>query len=149
MLKSPIRHRKFGINQVTKPVYFLALAAIGKEPGDYSSKLSFSLQPEMTAREATRTILQFLSCVIKKNEQGVISDIDTEFLHDFRVAIRRTRSALSQIRGVLPKNVRDQFKADFSALQKSSNHLRDLDVYLLNKTKYQQMLVMRSYALVK
>ena len=132
--------KKIGINEETKQVFLLALEAVGKEPGDYSSKLSFTLQPEMTARAATKVILRFLLEVIKKNEQGVITDIDIEFLHDFRVAMRRTRSALSQIKGVVPRDVRDQFKGDFALLQKSSNHLRDLDVYLLSKAKYQQML---------
>jgi CHAD domain-containing protein len=124
----------------TKPIFFLALAAVGKAPGDYSSKLNFTLQPEMTAREATKVILQFLSNVIKSNEAGIKADIDTEFVHDFRVAIRRTRSALSQIKGVFSKDIRNRFKADFAVLQKASNHLRDLDVYLLNKQKYQHML---------
>ena len=131
---------EFGISQETRPTIFVALEAVGKIPGDYSSKLNFVLQPEMSARVAIKVIFKFLLDIIKKNEQGIIADIDTEFLHDFRVAIRRTRSALSQIKGVLPKNFRDQFKGDFALLQKSSNHLRDLDVYLLNKTKYQQML---------
>ena len=131
---------EFGISQETKSFIFLALEAVGKKPGDYSSKLNFTLQSEMSARIASKVILKFLLNIIKKNQEGVIADIDTEFLHDFRVAIRRTRSALSQIKGVLPKDVRDQFKGDFTILQKSSNHLRDLDVYLLNKAKYQQML---------
>lgn len=131
---------ELGINEEIKSVLLLGFEISGIEPGDYSSKLNFALQSEMTARSATKVILRYLLEVIKKNEPGVIDDIDTEFLHDFRVAIRRTRSALSQIKGVLPKNVRDQFKGDFAVLQKSSNHLRDLDVYLLNKAKYQQML---------
>ena len=131
---------ELGVTHETKPIFFLAVAAMGKAPGDYSSKLNFTLQPEMTPRDATKVILQFLSDVIKTNVAGIKADIDTEFLHDFRVAIRRTRSALSQIKGVFPKEIRNQFKSDFSVLQKASNHLRDLDVYLLNKQKYQQML---------
>ena len=129
-----------GINEDTKPVFLLALEAAGKTPGDYSSKLNLALHQKMTARDATKVILQFLSGVIKANVDGVKSDIDTEFLHDFRVAIRRTRSALSQIRGVFPGDIRDRFKGDFAILQKASNHMRDLDVYLLNKENYQQML---------
>lgn len=131
---------KQGINEETRHVFFLALEAAGKKPGDYTSKLNFTLLPDMTAREATGMILNFLLRVMQQNAAGIIADIDTEFLHDFRVAIRRTRSAISQIKGVLPKDIRDQFKADFAVLQKASNHLRDLDVYLLNKIKYQQML---------
>ncbi len=129
-----------GIAQETKPAFLLALETVGKKPGDYSTKLNFTLLPEMTAREAATAILKFLWQVIQQNIAGIKKDIDTEFLHDFRVAIRRTRSVLSQIKGVFPDDVRDRFRADFAVLQKSTNQLRDLDVYLLNKEKYQQML---------
>lgn len=131
---------EFGVNQQAKPIFFLALDAVGKQPGDYSSKLNFTLLPDMTAREATRVILKFLLQVVQQNVAGIRADIDIEFLHDFRVAIRRTRSALSQIKGVFPKEIRDRFKDDFALLQKKTNQMRDLDVYLLNKAKYQQML---------
>jgi CHAD domain-containing protein len=129
-----------GIIEETKNVFLVALDTIGKKPGDYTSKLNFTLLPDMTAREATGVILTFLLQVIHQNLTGIKEDIDTEFLHDFRVAIRRTRSALSQIKGVFPKEVRDRFKADFAVLQKKTNRMRDLDVYLLNQEKYQQML---------
>ncbi len=131
---------KSGVNQQTHSVVLLALESVGKQPGIYTSKLNFILLPDMTAREATRVILKFLFQVIQQNVVGINADIDTEFLHDFRVAIRRTRSALSQIKGVFPREIRDRFKADFAVLQKKTNRMRDLDVYLLNKGKYQVML---------
>ena len=87
-----------GISQGIKSVFFLALEAVGKTPGDYSSKLDFVLKPEMSARLATKVIFKFLLNIIKNNEQGVIADIDPEFLNDFRVAIRRPRSPLSGAR---------------------------------------------------
>ncbi len=34
------------------------------------------------------------------NLPGALADSDVEFLHDFRVAIRRTRSVLREMRGV-------------------------------------------------
>ena len=33
---------------------------------------------------------------------GIVADVDTEFLHDFRVAVRRTRSVLKLLGDVLP-----------------------------------------------
>ena len=66
--------------------------------------------------------------------------MDTEFIHDFRVAIRRTRSALGQIKYVFPTKTTDRFKKDFSFVGRLSNELRDLDVYLLNEDKYKAML---------
>jgi len=131
---------ELGIIQETKAVFLLVLEAIGKKPGDYSSKLNVTLSPDMTVREATIIILKYLLHIIQLNVAGIKEDIDTEFLHDFRVAIRRTRSTLSQIKGVFPKEIRDRFKNDLAVLQKTTNRLRDLDVYLLNKENYQQML---------
>ena len=41
-----------------------------------------------------------------ENLPGLLDDIDTEFLHDFRVAVRRTRSTLKLGRPALPAEVR-------------------------------------------
>ena len=40
--------------------------------------------------------------ILVANEPGLRANLDTEFLHDFRVAVRRTRSLLGQIRHVFP-----------------------------------------------
>ena len=77
---------------------------------------------------------------MRQNEAGIRADWDTEFLHDFRVAIRRTRSALSQIKGVLPVDAVEHFKDAFRELGRSTNRLRDLDVYLLEEETYRAML---------
>ena len=94
----------------------------------------------MHSDEATKIILRSLFLVIKTNEVYISKDLDTEFLHDYRVAIRRTRSALGQIKNVFPKETTSRFKKDFSFLGKLSNQLRDLDVYLLKKDAYKAML---------
>ena len=121
-------------------VYFKALEVARKTPGDYSSKLNLQLVPDMRADEATKTILRSLLEIIRINENYVKADLDTEFLHDFRVAIRRTRATLSQIKGVFPSDITKRFRRDFSFLGKLSNQLRDLDVYLLKETTYKAML---------
>lgn len=121
-------------------VYFKALATAGKTSGDYSSKLEIQLTPAMGAAEATKVILRFLLGVIKVNEGYIKQDIDTEFLHDFRVAVRRTRAALTQIRAVFPEEPTQRFKTDFAYIGQFSNRLRDLDVYLLNEHSYRAML---------
>jgi CHAD domain-containing protein len=77
---------------------------------------------------------------MQRNEEGVRSNIDTEFLHDFRVAVRRTRSALLQVPGVFPKAVVGRFRRGFSWLGQSTGPLRDLDVYLLSLPLYAECL---------
>ena len=120
--------------------YFRTLAAAGKEPGSYSAKINVQLEPGMRSDEATKIILRRLLEVMKANEAGIQADIDSEFLHDYRVAIRRTRSALSQIRDVFPPSTNTRYKEDFAYLGKFTNQLRDLDVYLLSEDKYCDML---------
>jgi len=120
--------------------YESALAFCGSVPGSYTSKIMVDLDPSMRADQATSLILLRLLEVIRANETGIRSDIDIEFLHDFRVAIRRTRSTLGQVRNVYPSSVTERFKQDFSALGRSTNQLRDLDVYLLSENEYRAML---------
>ena len=118
------------------------LAILGKKPVDYSSKLSIRLTNRMSAVEATNIIYYNLLEIIRKNEFGIVKDIDTEFLHDFRVAIRRTRSALGQIKGVLEENIVLKAKENFSFFGRSTNKLRDIDVYLLREEQYKMMVPM-------
>jgi CHAD domain-containing protein len=120
--------------------YTKIMQAARRAPGDYSSKIALQLEPAMRADEATKTVLRFLLLVMQQNEAGIKKDIDTEFLHDFRVAVRRTRSALSQVKRVFPAAVTERFKADFRAVGRFSNDLRDLDVYLLSETGYRALL---------
>lgn len=118
----------------------IAAPAMGRAPGDYSSKLRVPLEAQQPSGEAAKTILRFLLSAMRANEEGIRKDIDTEFLHDFRVAIRRTRSALGQLKGVFPEAETQRFRKDFSYLGKLSNRLRDLDVYLLHEKDYQNLL---------
>lgn len=121
-------------------IYQLALELSGKQPGDYSSKFAIELQPALAAAGALRRILQVLREAMRQNEAGVIADIDTEFLHDFRVAVRRTRSALGQLKGVFPDDATARFRSDFAEIGKATNLLRDIDVYLLDRRHYEAML---------
>jgi CHAD domain-containing protein len=121
-------------------IYFTALASVNKNPGSYSSKLAIKLVPKMRSDEAAKIILRSLLHVIKTNEVYISQDLDTEFLHDYRVAIRRTRSALDQIKNVFPAETTLRFKKDFSFAGKLTNQLRDLDVYILKKDTYKAML---------
>jgi CHAD domain-containing protein len=129
-----------GLDDHGCPWFDVVLERSGKTPCDYSSKLDIELGPNMQARTAAVAIFRHLLGTIERNEQGVCQDIDTEFLHDFRVAVRRTRAGLLQIKDVFPAEATRRFKTDFSKLGKLSNRLRDLDVYLMSKDEYGRML---------
>ena len=121
-------------------IYFKALKLAGKKPGSYSAKVDIQLDPAMRSDEATKSILRFLLQIMQINAAHIYKDLDTEFLHDFRVAVRRTRSALGQIKSVFATKTTDRFKKDFAFVGKLTNELRDLDVYLLNEDSYKALL---------
>ncbi|ESS71925.1 CHAD domain-containing protein [Methyloglobulus morosus KoM1] len=132
--------KELGVTVADKPVLLEALRLQGRLPKDYSSKLDIKLTPEMRADVACKTIFSYLLRVIKLNEQGTIADTDSEFLHDFRVAVRRTRVALSQVKHVLPEDVLIIYREFFSWLGQITGETRDLDVYLLNFEQYKKKL---------
>src|SRR4029077_2404744 len=107
------------------------LAATGRHPGDYSSKIDVKLTAEMPARCALEEVLLRLLDTLEANVPGTIKDIDTEFLHDLRVAVRRTRSAVKLCGDVLPAGVPEAFSGEFKWLGDCPTPIRDLDVYLL------------------
>ncbi|MGZ9146766.1 MAG: CHAD domain-containing protein [Candidatus Deferrimicrobiaceae bacterium] len=116
------------------------MKAAGRNPGDYSTRVTIPSDPRMRSDEAAKIILRFLLQVIRINEARLAEDRDTEFLHDYRVAIRRTRSALRQMKQVFPAEVTRRFRKDFAFVGKLSNDLRDLDVHLQNEGIYKAML---------
>jgi len=138
-----IKNRLEGIGLTSsrdEEVFFNAMRETGRDPGSYSSKLGLQLTPDMHADEATIEIWRFLHQTIKINEAHIDNDIDTEIIHDFRVAVRRTRSALDWEKNIFSKKTIARFKNNLSFVGKISNELRDLDVYLLKKFEYKAML---------
>ncbi len=121
-------------------VFFTAMKGSGGDPGDYSTKPDIPLDPGMRSDEAVKSVLRFLLRVMRVNEENLEKDLDTEYLHDYRVALRRTRSALSQMKRVFPRESARRFRKDLSSVGKVSNPLRDLDVYLLNEDVYKERL---------
>lgn len=117
-----------------------ALTSIGRVPGDYSSKLKFSLDPDARSDGVARHILLHLLATLEANVAGARADLDPEFLHDLRVAVRRSRSALSQIRGVLPEDQVERFKSHFGWIGQITGPTRDMDVYLLAFDDYRDSL---------
>jgi CHAD domain-containing protein len=96
----------------------------------YSSKPALQLSPGMPAHEALGKIHLALLSAILHNQEGVLKSRDPEFLHDFRVAIRRARSALSQIKGVFPAVDAEPIRIALSSMTRVTGPARDLDVLL-------------------
>ncbi|NVO54974.1 CHAD domain-containing protein [Rhodobacteraceae bacterium B1Z28] len=92
-------------------------------------------QTEPSVQVATDIIRTYLT-VARRNEDGVIADVDTEFLHDYRVSLRRVRSVLDLFKGVFSERQSAELKQVFSDLMAPTGRVRDLDVYLLEKDIY-------------
>ncbi len=125
-----------GLNGVPPRPLDAALAAAGQRAEAYSNKISVQLTPAMPARAALRAVLLQLLDTLEANVPGTIRDIDTEFLHDLRVSVRRTRSALKLAGDVLPASLPARFRPAFKWLGDLTTPTRDLDVYLLS---YEEM----------
>lgn len=100
----------------------------------------FGLTQQMASRQAVRRILLHLLEAMEANRPGAVAGRDPEALHDFRVAVRRSRAALGQFRGVFPAAELDPFRGEFRWLGEVSGPARDLDVYLLQFPTYQSAL---------
>jgi len=120
-----------GVASATQSALEAALAAAGRRPGDYSGKVDVELTPRMPAALALATVLTALLDTLEANVDGTVRDLDIEFLHDLRVAVRRTRSALKLAGSVLPANVTGTYRPEFKWLGDLTTPTRDLDVYLL------------------
>jgi len=130
-----------GLPRSSQDAYFnQVMEQAGKIPMDYSSKLNIKLERDMRADEALKTILLDQLNQIKVNIDGTISDTDTEFLHDLRVAVRRSRSALSRLKGVFPPSVQDRFSQELAWIGSATTPVRDLDVYLMDFPTYRDSL---------
>jgi len=108
------------------------LATEGRVPGEYTNKITVELTPAMPASMALAAVLTRLLDTLTANVAGTIRDIDTEFLHDLRVSVRRTRTALKLGAGLLPPGLADRYAPGFKWLGDLTTPTRDLDVYLLS-----------------
>jgi len=123
----------FALHPCATPLFIEGFKALGVCPGDYSSRLRLDLDQAMTSNAAARQVHLTLLNTMTRNEDGIAANTDPEFLHDFRVAVRRTRSALGQLdKGVLPAAVIAKARKDFRWIGQQTNQMRDLDVYLID-----------------
>jgi CHAD domain-containing protein len=121
-----------GVRPIDSGPLMAYFEAFGEVPEVYTTKPSFDLAPALGGREAMRRIIRTQLAIARRNEAGVIESLDTEFLHDYRVALRKIRAVLSQVREVYPPAVTRRLRESFSLLMRKTNRLRDLDVYLLD-----------------
>jgi CHAD domain-containing protein len=130
-----------GVSHASQSEFIAALTALGRQPADYSSSVEAEITATMPASVAVARLLLRQLDIIENNVDGVLRDIDTEFLHDFRVAVRRTRSAIKLLGAVLPADLAEHYAAEFKWLGDLTTPTRDLDVHLLGFDAMTEQLV--------
>jgi CHAD domain-containing protein len=120
-----------GVSPAGQSAFLEALHALGRHPNDYSGGVNAGITAQMPASVAVATLLLGLLDTLEQNVDGTLRDIDTEFLHDLRVAVRRTRSAIKLLGDVLPDGLAAAYAAEFKWLGDLTTPTRDLDVHLL------------------
>lgn len=118
--------------------WVMQTAGHGEPP--LSPAKAIQLTSEQSAQSAVSQIARVMIEAARQNEAGLLADIDTEFLHDYRVSIRKLRSVLSLIKGVYPKLDTKRLKGAFGDFARTTNRLRDLDVYLMEEDSFRSML---------
>jgi len=99
----------------------------------YTSKFDISLKKDANIPSSIELIFKYLTLFLTKNTNGIVDDVDIEFLHDFRVALRRIRILLNEIKDKIPESIYENVKNSFYLIQQKTNKLRDYDVFLLHK----------------
>ena len=92
------------------------------------------LDPAERSDVACKRLLARLDAALETNAPGIEADLDPECLHEFRVAVRKARSLLREMKRVFPSRVTRRLRADLSWLGQCTGALRDLDVHLLELT---------------
>ena len=88
-----------------------------------------ALDAGMGAGEALRRIAWAAIGQMQANEGGTIEAVDPEFLHQFRVGLRRLRSILALARAPLAASIHATLLDDLRALQQALGPARDWDVF--------------------
>jgi CHAD domain-containing protein len=129
-LRHDLEH-DLGFKPADQPVVDEAVRVGGGIPGGIGSKVNVPLAAGQRSDAAVCAVLTRLLEVIEANVEGTIADTDSEFLHDLRVSVRRSRAVQRECRGVFPPEELAAFRAEFKWLQQATGDSRDLDVYVL------------------
>jgi CHAD domain-containing protein len=116
-----------------------ALRVLNLVPAFDAAKTCPPLEPSQAALPAITQCLQHLFDVMERNEDGIIRRIDPEYLHDYRIAIRRTRTALGQLKRVFSDKF-DPIRDKFAWLGELTGPARDSDVLLLELDNFHKQL---------
>ncbi len=116
------------------------LLQAGLEVTKPATKPVFGLAADEPAETAVAAMVLALLDGARSQEEGILGDVDSEFVHQYRVNIRKARSLVSLFKKVFTPERYGYLNRELKALGKRTNTLRDLDVFLLAYSGYRDML---------
>ncbi len=102
-------------------------------------KKHFGIAATEPAEQAVCEMLRPMLAQTRKQVDGIIADTDTEFLHDYRVYLRKSRSLATLTKKVFDPQRFLNLKENYALLASPTNNLRDLDVFLLDEHYYRSL----------
>jgi CHAD domain-containing protein len=81
-----------------------------------------------TVAEAAARILRAQAWKMRVNRDGAVQDIDSEYIHDLRVATRRARFALHLFVDIFGRPLCDELRGELSWVARTLGPMRDIDV---------------------
>ena len=137
-----------GLEPVSDDLAARCFEATGRIPVVRSTGLQTRLDPEAAVGTSFLTLHGELFATLRSNEPGIRADLDTEHLHDFRVAVRRTRLLYKITADVVVAPELAALKDGFRWLGKVTNETRDLDVHLIELRRQREGLPAEADALL-
>jgi CHAD domain-containing protein len=94
------------------------------------AKVEVAIGYEQRADAAAAAVLRSLIDVVGFNLDGAIAGDDFDYLHQLRIAVRRSRTVQRQFKGAFPAFELPGLRSDFRWLQRATGAARDLDVHV-------------------
>ncbi len=105
-------------------------------PGGYPAWTLSGLDPRMRTDDALKRLLAHYARIMDLNVPGMRAALDSEFLHDFRVGLRRSRTLLRRVPGVFAAGRVGPFRDHLAWLSAETGPPRDADVHRLVFPEY-------------
>ncbi|MBN2451916.1 MAG: CHAD domain-containing protein [Lentisphaeria bacterium] len=128
------RLRAAGLHAIEDPAEVALLPRLAEAPPRGLSMVPPA--PDEPCREGLLRVVAGMLEAARRYEPAIAADIDAECLHRFRVLLRKARSLLRLMRGVLEPTELGALRQDLGEVARRSNRLRDLDVFLARAPAY-------------
>ena len=131
---------QFGLNEKKSSLLFDCITGWNIESNLKGNKLQFHLDGEDSNDRALKRIFLLLLDMMCANENGLMAQKDPEFLHDYRIALRRCRTLLGQAKECISHDKLESVEQELVWLGSLTGPARDYDVMLLELPLYQTLL---------